>query len=249
MSTTASRRRQVLSELSSTRRSAGRRSGWRIALYVLGGLAGLLLVLAGGAWYWWWSAVNDPRVVSIVEQSTQLRERFFPSSSQAGVSATMTEADANEMMAAMGSIREQMETLPEHLRPVAGMQIGQMFFTGMQQRVDDYFDTPPDQRQALLDQQIRQMEVMRAAFAQSGQGFGGPPGSTGTGGTGTQAAGAANGQGGPPWARGGNENSQNDWRKRMLDATSPEQRGKWTEYRDAIDKRRQELGLGDSWRG
>lgn len=245
MSTTASRRRQVLSELTSSQRGGRRRSGWRIAIYACGGFVGLLLLLAAGGWFWWSSAVNDPRVVAIVEQGNQIRDQFFPPVNQAGSSRAMTQADASEMVAAMTSIREQMETLPQHLRPVAGMQIGQMFFSGMQQRIDDYFDTPPAQRQAVLDQQIQQMEVMRAAFAQNGQGFGGPPG----GGNGTPPGGSGSGQAGPPWARGGNEGSRNDWQKRIIDNTSPEQRAKMTEYRDAIDRRRQELGLSNTWGG
>ena len=63
----------------------------------------------------------------------------------------MSQQDVDTMVTAMTSMRTQMEQLPSHLRPVAGMQIGQMFFSGMQQRVDDYFDSPPDQRQAMLD--------------------------------------------------------------------------------------------------
>jgi hypothetical protein len=245
VSTTASRRRQVLSDLTSSQRGARRRSGWRIAMYVGGGFAALLLLIAVGGWYWWSSAVNDPRVVAIVEQSNQIRDQFFPPGDPAGSTRVMSQEDASEMVSAMASIREQMETLPQHLRPVAGMQIGQMFFSGMQQRVDTYFDTPPAQRQAVLDQQIQQMEMMRAAFAQNGQAFGGPPG----GSTGTPPAGSGNGQAGPPWARGGDQGRSNEWQKRIIDRTSPEQRAKWTEYRDAIDKRRQELGLSDTWRG
>lgn len=242
VSTAAADRRRILAELSSGRRHGGRRSGWRIAMYVLSGLAGLLLILAAGVWYWWSSATNDPRVVAIVAQGEQLRSQFFSNDPQAGSTGPMSQQDVDTMVTAMTSMRTQMEQLPSHLRPVAGMQIGQMFFSGMQQRVDDYFDSPPDQRQAMLDQQIMQMEAMRAAFAQGG--FGGPPGNA----AGNQNADNQNGQAGSPWAR-GNEGDRNAWRKRILDRTSPEQRAKWTEYRDAIDKRRQELGLGDSWRG
>lgn len=242
MSTAAADRRQILAELSSKRSRGGGRSGWRIAMFVLGGLAGLLLILAAGVWYWWSSSVNDPRVLAIVQQGEQLRSQFFSNDPQAGSTGPMSQQDVDTMVTAMTSMRTQMEQLPSHLRPVAGMQIGQMFFSGMQQRVDDYFDSPPDQRQAMLDQQIMQMEAMRAAFAQGG--FGGPPANS----TGNQSAANQNGQNGPPWAR-GDEGDRNAWRKRILDRTSPEQRAKWTEYRDAIDKRRQELGLGDSWRG
>jgi hypothetical protein len=225
MSTAASRR-QVLAELTTGRRSKSSRSGWRIARVVFGGLAGVLLLLALGAGYWWWSSVNDPRVVAIVEQTQQLRERFFPSNGQVVSTGAMSQEDADEMVAAMTSIRDQMEQLPEHLRPVAGMQIGRMFFTGMQQQMDDFFATPPAERQAVLDQHIYQMEAMRTAFARNGSG-----------------------PGGPPAMRSSNEGDRNEWRKRILDRTTPEQRARWTEYRDAVDKRRDELGLGNPWPG
>lgn len=246
---TASSRRQILAELTAGSRSKGRRSGWRITLFIVGGLVGLLLVLAGGAGIWWWSSLNDPRVIAIVQQSEQLRERFFPASSQGAANGGMSQADADEMVAAMTSLRGQMEQLPEHLRPVAGMQIGRMFFTGMQQQLDDYFETPPAQRQAVLDQHIYQMEAMRTAFARTGQGFGGPPGGSSSSQTGGQNGSGQNSQGGPPWSRSTNEGDRNEWRKRIIDRTSPEQRARWTEYRNAVDKRRDELGLGNPWRG
>ena len=149
MSTAASRR-QLLSELSSSTHRRGHRKGWRIGLSILGGLGVLLLLVGGGVWYWWWSSANDPRVLAIVQQGEQLREQFFPSGSQAASGGGMSQADADDLAAAMTSIRGQMEQLPEHLRPVAGMQIGRMFFTGMQQQMDNYFETPPAQRQAML---------------------------------------------------------------------------------------------------
>lgn len=219
MSTAASRR-QILSELSSSKRGGQRRSGKTIALWVVGAFLGIAVLVAAGGWYWWRSAVNDPRVVSIVQTGEQIRERFF---STAGPSATapMSEADAAEMVTAMTSLREQMETLPDYLRPIAGMQVGRMFMTGMQQRIDDYFETPPAQRRAVLDRQIQQMEAMRAAFTQNG---GNPPG--------------------PP--RTSSEGDRNEWRKRMIDRTTPEQRAKFTEYGNAIDQRRRELGLETS---
>jgi len=234
-----SSRRHVLSELASRKRSTGSRRGWRITFYVVGGLATVFLLLAGGAGYWWWSSLKDPRVVAIVQQSEQLRERFFPESGNVAVNGAMSQADADEMVAAMTSLRGQMEQLPEHLRPVAGMQIGRMFFSGMQQQMDDYFESSPQDRQALLDQHIFQMEAMRAAFSRNGMGPNGNNGSERN----------AGGQNGPPWARNGSDADRNEWRKRIIDRTSPEQRARWTEYRNAVDKRREELGLGNPWRG
>ena len=220
MSTAASRR-QFLSELSSSSHSRGRRKGWRIGLSILGGLGVLLLLVGGGVWYWWWSSTTDPRVLAIVQQGEQLRERFFPPNSQVASGGGMSQTDADELAAAMTSIRGQMEQLPEHLRPAAGMQIGRMFFTGMQQQMDSYFETPPAQRQAMLDQHIFQMEAMRTAFARNGGSFGGPPGGANGGQNASGQTGGQTGQGGPPWARSGNEGSRDEWLKRIIDRTSP----------------------------
>ena len=90
---------------------------------------------------------------------------------------------------------------------------------------------------------------MRTAFARNGAGFGGPPGGANGGASANGQTSGQNGQGGPPWARSGNEGDRNEWRKRIIDRTSPEQLARWTEYRNAVDKRRDELGLGNPWRG
>lgn len=40
------------------------------------------------------------------------------------------------------------------------------------------------------------------------------------------------------------------WRKQMLDSTGPSQRAQFTEFRNAMDQRRQQLGLGNGgWGG
>lgn len=232
--TVSSRRRSVTPSAS---RAPARSRAWR---WWLGGIAGVLVVVALAGWMLWRSVTNDPRILEITQLSTQMQEQFFSKGSR----GPMTEADAESMATAMSSIREKMEGLPEHLRPVAGMQIGRMFFSGMNQRMDDYFQAPPDERNAVLDQHIQQMEMMRNVFMRNGQGFGPPQGNA-----------AGNGQvasnaGGPPWARGdSSEQSRDDWRKRMIDRTSPEQRGRWTEYRDAVERRRRELGMPDGRRG
>ena len=112
----------------------------------------------------------------------------------------------------------------------------------MRQRIDAYFKLPPAQRQAELDRQIKQEEMMRKAFetASSVAGFfgGGPPG----GGQGSgQAGGGGPPGGGPPQAP--SQDRSNKWRKEIIDSTTPEQRARYVEYRRAMDQRRKELGM------
>jgi hypothetical protein len=122
----------------------------------------------------------------------------------------------------------------------------------MRQRIDAYFTLPPAQRQAELDRQIKQEEMMRKAFETAGKvaGFfgGGPPG--GGQATGSNAQGGQGGSGppggGPPGGgppQNASQDSSNKWRKGIIDSTTPEQRARYVEYRRAMDQRRKELGM------
>jgi hypothetical protein len=53
----------------------------------------------------------------------------------------------------------------------------------------------------------------------------------------------AGGPGGPPGGRSRSEEDRNAWRKNMIDRTTPEERARYTEYRRAMEKRREERGL------
>jgi hypothetical protein len=144
----------------------------------------------------------------------------------------------------MATIRQKTEALPASLRPQVERSGGSMFRTAMRQRIDAYFALPPAKRQAELDRQIKQEEMMRNAFETASKvaGFfgGGPPGGGDRGG---QAGGQSGGPpgGGPP--TGGSQEGVNKWRKQIIDSTTPEQRARYVEYRRAMDQRRKELGM------
>ena len=87
--------------------------------------------------------------------------------------------------------------------------------------------------------------------------FGGGQGSQTAGGTaqgstssGSIASGSTAG-GGPPAPTGSrsssSEESRNNWRKSMIDRTTPEQRSRYVEYRRAMDERREQRGLPGGW--
>ena len=217
---------------------------WAKWLAVIGliALVAFLIAWLGG----WIRFTTDPRVVEIQTLQNEARQKF----AVAGGPSTLAEAtDAVTMMA---TIRQKTEALPPHLRPQAERSGSSVFRSAMRQRIDAYFTLPPAQRQAELDRQIKQEEMMRKAFETAGKvaGFfgGGPPG--GGQATGSNAPGGPGGSGppggGPPGGgppQNASQDSSNKWRKGIIDSTTPEQRARYVEYRRAMDQRRKELGM------
>ena len=225
---------------SGSRPSGASRRRWVIGLGA--GVAGVVL------WWWFWPAdvANDPRVVEIRQLQEEARQRF---TATGGGPSTITEA--REYVASVEQIREKVGNLPPHLRGAAFSGSQNVFFSSMRQRIDDYYAAPPAKRQQLLDQQIRQSDLMRRAFeeareAQTSQMSVGRPEQ--------QASAGRPGQGGQNsdsgrsrWAS-RSQDDRNEWfRDRILNRTSPEQRAKYVEYRRAASERREQLGLPDGW--
>lgn len=209
-------------------------------LLVLGGLAlvGFLVAWLGG----WFRFTTDPRVAEIVTMQEEARARY---AANGGPSSLV---DATAAVVEMNSIRGKIEALPPHLRPQVERAGGGMMRDVFRNRIDAYFNAPPEKRQAELDRQIAQEEIMRQAFEAGrslmGAGAGGGQNGAGggTGNTGGAAGGAGRtGGGGPP--QGGTEGDRNRWRKNMIDRTTPEERARYAEYRRAMEQRREERGL------
>jgi hypothetical protein len=118
-----------------------------------------------------------------------------------------------------------------------------MFRTAMRARIDGYFALPPEKRQAELDRQIKQEEMMRKAFETAGAVAGAFGGGGGGGSSNAAAGGSAPTQQGGGAPRSRTEESRNNWRKQMIDRTTPEQRARYVEYRRAMEKRREQLGM------
>jgi len=216
------------------------------ALKWLAGVALLALLAFLIAWLGGWIRfTTDPRVVEIRKLQDEARQKF------AANGGPQTLAEATEAVTAMATIRQKVEALPPHLKPQAERSGSSVFRSAMRQRIDAYFTLPPAQRQAELDRQIKQEEMMRKAFETAGKvaGFfgGGPPGggqATGPGAQGGQGSGQGGGGppgGGPP--QGASQDASNKWRKGIIDSTTPEQRARYVEYRRAMDQRRKELGM------
>jgi len=185
----------------------------------------------------WIRFTTDPRVAEIQKMQEEARQKF------AANGGPQTLAEATEAVTAMATIRQKTEALPASLRPQVERSGGSMFRSAMRQRIDAYFALPPAKRQAELDRQIKQEEMMRNAFETASKvaGFfgGGPPG-------GGDRGGPPGGGGGPPGGgppQGGSQEGVNKWRKQIIDSTTPEQRARYVEYRRAMDQRRKELGM------
>jgi uncharacterized membrane protein YgcG len=203
-----------------------------LAVIGLIALVAFLIAWLGG----WIRFTTDPRVTEIQKLQDEARQKFVVTG------GPTTIAEATEAVTMMATIRQKVEALPANLRPQAERSGGSVFRSAMRQRIDAYFKLPPAQRQAELDRQIKQEEMMRKAFetASSVAGFfgGGPPG----GGQGSgQAGGGGPPGGGPPQAP--SQDRSNKWRKEIIDSTTPEQRARYVEYRRAMDQRRKELGM------
>ena len=216
-------------------------------------IAGLVLLALIAAWFLGWiSFVTDPRVAEIQQLQQEAQKQF----GEGGGPKTIAEATA--AVTAMNTIRTKVEALPPHLRPQVEREGGSMFRSAFRARIDSYFAAAPEKRQAELDRQIDQEEMMRKAFdagrAIAGV-FGGGQGSQAAGGTaqgGTTPGGTSGG--GPPAPTGSSSSSgssseerSNKWRKSMIDRTTPEQRSRYVEYRRAMDERREQRGLPGGW--
>lgn len=233
----------------SSRLATAEGSGGSSAALRWGGLIALLALLAFViAWLLGWIRfTTDPRVVEIRKLQEDARQKF------AATGGPTTIAEATEAVAVMATIRQKVEALPKDLRPQAERGGANMFRSAMRARIDAYFALPPEKRQAELDRQIKQEEMMRKAFETAGAVMGafGGGGNAGrgegaqAGGASQQAAGAQQAGGPPGGGPSGSrtEEDRNRWRKQIIDRTTPEQRARYVEYRRAMDARREQLGL------
>lgn len=107
--------------------------------------------------------------------------------------------------------------------------------------IDNFFALESEaERDAYLDERIERMEERRKQFEErrrqrEAEGDQGERGQAGRG----EGRRGGDGQG----RRGG---SRNEWISRIYDNTTPDQRAKYTAYREAIQQRREELGLPPS---
>jgi hypothetical protein len=208
-------------------------------------IAGIMLLICSCFFLWPRDYSNDPRVVEIREIQEDARKRYL---SGGGPS---TQSEARAFVQSMEKVRKKMEGLPDDVRREMYQGGGSVFYSSMRQKIDDYFDASPAQRQQVLDQQIRRSDLMSKAFSEARSAREVQERSRDTQQGNAQKAEEkkeqGQGSGRSSWAS-RSQGDRNEWFKnRILDRTTPEQRAKFVEYSRAASKRREELGLPAGW--
>jgi hypothetical protein len=196
---------------------------------IAGVVAALTATAAGGWWAGWFGPHEDPRITELRLLQEDLIRRYPPERGPQSL------AEAAERAAAIGGFMLKVQALPPELRPQAIQSGRDAMLRIVDGKAQAYFALPAADRQAFLDAEIRQGELMRKAFE---------AGKTALkwAGVGGRAADPAK----PPSGNGPSSGSQDDrnrWRKSVIDRTTPAQRSRITEYIGAIENRRSQLGL------
>ena len=212
--------------------------------WIVGGTACVVAVVTLSWSLGMFGTAEDPRVTEIKNLQQDLAKKFKPTQGPASA------ADAVERVTAITTVMTKVAALPEDLRSEAMQPGKKMMMESMEATVNNYFELHQSEREAYLDNQIRQMEFMRQAF-EAGKSVMGAIGwskkKPDADSSKTSAATKNNGEKeGPPWTKNRSEDERNAWRKKMIDRTTPEQRAKFGEYFSAMKRRREELGL-PSW--
>ena len=200
--------------------------------WIVGGTACVVTVVTLSWTLGMFGTAEDPRVTEIKNLQQDLAKKFKPT--QGPTSAS----DAVERVTAITTVMTKVAALPEDLRSETMQPGKKMMMESMEATVNNYFELPQSEREAYLDNQIRQMEFMRQAF-EAGKSVMGAIGWS-------KKKPDADAKEGPPWTKNRSEDERNAWRKKMIDQTTPEQRAKFGEYFSAMKRRREELGL-PSW--
>ena len=194
----------------------------------LAATAALAAAVFGLWWAGWFGPAEDPRLAELRLLQEDLIRRYPPERGPQSL------AEAAERAAAIGGFMLKVQALPPELRPRAIQSGRDAMLRIVDGKAQAYFALPAADRQAFLDAEIRQGELMRQAFE---------AGKTalkwaGVGGRGTDPVKPPAGTG-----PGGSQDDRNRWRKSVIDRTTAAQRSRITEYMAAIEGRRRELGL------
>ncbi len=186
----------------------------------------LLLVAGGSAWYYF-------GIDRDLNRARAARDALFSEENR--------DLSRDERRQQFAAYREQVEDLSDEQQQVLADEGRARMMERFERQMDEFFALSPEERVAYIDEQLDEMEERRQQWAQrraesdnNGQGEQRRRGGRGWG-----------GRGGSPDA-----NARNEWRRSMLDHTTPEFRAKAAEYRRLWRVRMQERGQpGRSGRG
>ena len=199
-----------------------------------------LLLLPTGLLLWWGGFFAPPAAVAELQTLVD------------GEVARLSKMARNEIpydsgRTDMGDLFQKIRDVPDPYRDQVRQQMGRLFSARERASVGSYFALPPDQRKAELDRRIKAEEARRQQWAaeRASRAPSDRQPNTPTSATrpqdrsqGTAANAGPRGRGRPR-----TEESRNEWMKRRIDASSPEERARQTEYRRAMTERREQLGL------
>ena len=197
-----------------------RRWGGRTLLAVV---ALLLIAWLGG----WIRFTTDPRLAEVLALHREV-DRFVADG------GPKTEAEARVIAAAWGRIREKTEALPPRLRGQAAAAGWATAEAGRRRAMDRFFATPPADRKAELDRQIKSERLIGGALAATAAARSGATAAAAP--SAGQAGGQAGGGSAPPQSP--SEDSRNAGRKGVIDNTTSSQRARFFEYQRALNERR-----------
>ena len=181
------------------------------------------------AWLGGWVRFStDPRLAEVLAMQREV-DRLV-----AADGGPKTEAEARVIAEAWGKIRDKTDGLPPRLRGQAAAAGWATAEAGRRRAMDRFFATPPAERKAELDRQIKSERLIGGALATTAATRSGSTASA------TPSAGQAGKQAGggsaPP--QGPSEDSRNAGRKGVIDNTSSSQRARFFEYQRALNERR-----------
>lgn len=206
------------------RRWGGRTLLTAVALFLIAWLGG------------WVRFTIDPRLAEVLAMQREV-DRLV-----AADGGPKTEAEARVIADAWGKIRDKTDGLPPRLRGQAAAAGWATAEAGKRRAMDRFFATPPAERKAELDRQIKSEKLIGGALAATAATRSGatasaaPSVGASTGQAGKQAGGQAGGGSVPP--QGPSEDSRNAGRKGVIDNTSSSQRARFFEYQRALNERR-----------
>jgi hypothetical protein len=186
--------------------------------------AALFLIAWLGGWI---RFTTDPRLAEVLAMQREV-DRLA-----AIDGGPKTEAEARVIADAWGKIKEKTDSLPPKLRGQAAAAGWATAEAGKRRAVDRFFATPPADRKAEIDRQIKSEKLLRGAFAAGAKA---PAAATAPTQATGQSGGAAGSGSAPPQAP--SEDSRNAGRKGVIDNTSSSQRARFFEYQRALDARR-----------
>lgn len=206
-----------------------------------------LLLLPAGLLLWWGGFFTPPAAVAEIRSLVDEEVARLAKVSRNEIPYGSADPD-------MGEWFQKFRDVPESYRDEVRREMGRLFSARERAATSSYFALPPAQRKAELDRRIKaedarrqQWMAERAARSQNDR-----PGNSQTGPNAGPGRGEAQRGAGPqrgPSDQAGRrrgprtEDSRNEWMKRRIDASSPEERARRTEYRRAMTERREQLGL------